>query len=346
LLAGIDFFEQVVAMQSAYSGIHFKNRIQTNGTLMTEAFARLFAQHHFDVGFSLDGPEALHNHHRKYATDGNCRGPFTDVMAGIERYRQIAGVDNVAVICVVTQKSMDYANELFHFFKDLRARVQLDIFDVRARDLIPERIDSTLPFEMAPRNSELARFLISLFDLWFYDDSDHVDFKELRDEVKMLLQPDVVRGVPYDKRRCDIRRTIIDPEGYVYSCDQYINDHDTALGHISTDELTHMVDKKLRLWEDIKRHVRHRSDSMGCHTCRWGRQCSGGCITCMRYHSRLARARKAGRTMADWIHMPESPELADVTGEFYYCDALRALRDHASACIAHQLPENGFSAER
>ncbi len=106
-----------------------------------------------------------------------------------------------------------------------------------------------------------------------------------------------------------------------------------------------MVDEKLRLWEEIKRHVRHSSEDMGCQACRWGRQCSGGCITCMRYHSRLARARQAGLTRADWIGMPDSPDLADVSGEFYYCDALRALRDHASACISRQMPEKRISVE-
>lgn len=337
LLAGIDFFKKVIDLQSRFDDVRFENRLQTNGTLMTKALARFFADHRFDVGFSLDGPKVLHNRYRKYAAADKNQGPFDDAMAGIRRYRKAAGIDKVPVICVITKKSTGHAKEIFDFFKRLHASVQLDIYDLRARDLSAATNDWGSLFTLAPAVGDLERFLIELFDLWFYDTSGQVEFKELRDQVKMVLQPQLDLGDPYDKRRCDIRRTIFDPHGNVYGCDQYINDPQTALGNIVSDNLEPMMAAKIRLWEEIKRQVRHAGDSMACGSCRWGRQCSGGCVTCMKYISRLTRARGRGRPDADWIDMTHNEGLAAITGEFYYCDALRALREHVNQSIAQQM---------
>jgi radical SAM protein with 4Fe4S-binding SPASM domain len=258
-------------------------------------------------------------------------------MAGIQRYRSAAGIDKIPVICVITEESTAYAKEIFRFFKHLHANVQLDIYDIRTRDLSAATSDSKPLFQLAPQVDQLEQFLITLFDLWFYDTSGQVDFKELRDEVKMVLQPQLDLGAPYDKRRCDIQRTIFDPNGHVYSCDQYINNPQTALGNITTDEMEEMIHLKIRLWEKIKQQIRHAGDGMACSTCRWGRQCSGGCISCMKYNSKLARARSRGLQDADWIDMPQDQDLADIAGEFYYCDALRALRKHVEQSIARQM---------
>ena len=57
-----------------------------------------------------------------------------------------------------------------------------------------------------------------------------MDFKELQQEVKTILQPEIDRGDPFHKKRCDFRRLIFAPDGKVFSCDQWVNDEQTALG--------------------------------------------------------------------------------------------------------------------
>ena len=78
-LMGVDFFRRVVALQKKYGrdGQNVGNSIQTNGTLITEELAKLFAEYHFLAGVSLDGPAEIHNVYRKYA---NGRGTHADVM--------------------------------------------------------------------------------------------------------------------------------------------------------------------------------------------------------------------------------------------------------------------------
>ena len=154
---------------------------------MSDDMARLLAEYQFQVGFSLDGPKEIHDRYRCFP--GSRSGSFDAARRGIECYRNCAMPDRVAVIAVVTRAGIDHAFDLFEFFKELRAEVQLDIYDVRWLDLIPEAGEVSGLSDLAPLPAEVGRFLVELFDLWFWDQERQVDFKELRQEVKMALQP-------------------------------------------------------------------------------------------------------------------------------------------------------------
>lgn len=78
LLAGIGFFENILLLEQLYPDFTFLNRVQTNGTLMTKELAQFFSDSHFQVGFSLDGPQELHDQHRRFRLSGN--GTFVATM--------------------------------------------------------------------------------------------------------------------------------------------------------------------------------------------------------------------------------------------------------------------------
>jgi len=332
LLAGLDFFRKVVEIQGRYPHVSFDNRLQTNGTLMDEELARFFSDNDFSVGFSLDGPEDLHNENRLFKR--SAQGTFAATMRGIEIYMRIATPHRIPVIAVVTKSSVGREGDIFRFFEELRANVQLDFFDVRGIDLVSPGSDD--PFRLAPSSQEVGDFLIRLFDLWFYDQNRMVEFTDLRDEVKMVLQPRVNLGDPLHKKRCDHWRTIFHPSGRVYSCDQYINDERTALGDIRTDSLESILKKKAKLWEAIKRHVRGSGKEMACSVCEWGNRHMGGCLSCMKFSARLLAARTAGRPDEEWYKAKSGAFLDAVAGETYYCDGLRRFRGHVKDAIERE----------
>ena len=336
LLAGIQFFEEIVDIERSFPNVRFTNRIQTNGSLIDESWAAFLAAHDFHVGFSLDGPEDIHNRNRCFRGSG--KGTFARVMEGIRLYRKCADKDMLPVIAVVTKHSLGRENELFDFFRKLRARVQLDIYDLRCADLISFGAQSPFLPELAPSPAEVGRFLIRLFDLWFHDNSGQVDFNELRNEVKMLLRPDLSRGDPFHKKRCHPGRVIFDPRGMAFSCDQYVNDDATAIGHIETTSLEKILTRKDMLWEEVKEHIRGEGGSgMACRTCEWGEQHMGGCLTCMKYNALLLSTRRQGKPDHEWKNASLSEALARVKGETYYCDGLRMFRNHARKIIGQEL---------
>ncbi|HWI15152.1 MAG TPA: radical SAM protein, partial [Burkholderiales bacterium] len=63
LLAGLPFFETVVSLQAQHAppNTAIGNAIQTNGTLLSDAWARFFRQYSFLVGVSIDGPKDIHD---------------------------------------------------------------------------------------------------------------------------------------------------------------------------------------------------------------------------------------------------------------------------------------------
>ena len=339
LLAGIDFFRAIIRLEAQYPELSFENRIQTNGTLMSDDMARLLAEYRFQVGFSLDGPKDIHDRYRCFR--GSRSGSFDAALRGIECYRSCAAADRVAVIAVVTRAGIDRAFDMFEFFKELRAEVQLDIYDVRWLDLIPGGSEVSGLSDLAPLPEEVGRFLVELFDLWFWDQERQVDFKELRQEVKMVLQPEINRGDPFHKKRCDFRRLIFAPNGRVFSCDQWVNDEKTALGDIHQDSLATILANKALLWEKIKQRIRRSGKHMACGGCEWGRQCGGGCFTCMKYNAMLLRARSEGLPDNRWADAVLPPAWDEVRGETYFCKGLRAFRHHLREAVRRELANAG-----
>ncbi len=65
LLAEIGFYKQVIAIQQRYAseGVTISNSLQTNATLLNDAWCRLFRVNNFIIGSSLEVLYDVHNHH-------------------------------------------------------------------------------------------------------------------------------------------------------------------------------------------------------------------------------------------------------------------------------------------
>ena len=61
-LIGLDFFRTLITLQEKYNvkKVKISNSIQTNGTLIDEAWAEFLHEHNFLVGLSLDGLSLIH----------------------------------------------------------------------------------------------------------------------------------------------------------------------------------------------------------------------------------------------------------------------------------------------
>jgi len=85
--------------------------IQTNGTLINDGWCEFIKNHDIRIGLSIDGPELVHDAHRK---DRRGQGTHARVMEGVRCLRK-HGID-FHVIAVVTERSLDYPDEVFNFF--------------------------------------------------------------------------------------------------------------------------------------------------------------------------------------------------------------------------------------
>ncbi|NUZ04474.1 cyclophane-forming radical SAM/SPASM peptide maturase GrrM/OscB [Piscinibacter koreensis] len=104
--AAFSVLEQVLG-----STCRVAHSIQTNGTLIDDAWCELFKRHHVQIGVSVDGPAALHDRHRR--TRGG-HGTHARVVAGMQRLRA-HGIAFHA-IAVVTADTFADAHGFVDFF--------------------------------------------------------------------------------------------------------------------------------------------------------------------------------------------------------------------------------------
>jgi len=333
LLAGLEFYREMLSVQAMFPSVSFVNHIQTNGSMMTDDFAEFLVQHRFHVGFSLDGPQKINDRQRRIA--GSVESAYAAAWNGIQTFKRHAPSGRIPIIAVITRESITRAKELYSFFKEIEAEVQLDLYDVRCSDLQPGR-DKSLIFHV-PSQEEARDFLIEMFDLWFNDTDRKVDFSELRNELDRVLDPQRYFPNPIHKKRCHPGRTIFDPKGRAFVCDQHINDDSTSLGDIRRDSLPVIMHRKANAWNRIKQVVRHSPSEMACSTCVWGTTCNGGCVACLKANSMLMDARSKGMPDHFWPKGEQAARLQEFTGESYYCEAMRGLRAHIQKEVRREL---------
>lgn len=276
LLAGIDFFKDAVRLQKVYSrnGQNIFNGIQTNATLLNEDWASFFKENHFHVGVSLDGPEYIHNAHRRYPSG---EGSFADTMRGIALLREY-GV-NFATLTVLSKESLGHEGEIFDFF--LRNGIyKIDLLPCVA----PETMESGKSVgAVAP--GEFAGSVAKMFDLWWQLDNPEVRVRLFENVLLGFLgsKPHICKFAGTCARQCTL-----DYNGDVYPCDKFVGMKDFMFGNIAESNLADILDSDAR-----QRFITQvRTFPSDCVNCRWKAICNAGCV----YHRYIRRGILADKT--------------------------------------------------
>jgi uncharacterized protein len=150
------FYEQAIAILERYnlSKVGIYHSLQTNATLIDSDWCRLFVKHDMHPGVSVDGPEFLHDRHRRTRQG---KGTLDRVLRGI-RLLQEHEVP-FYVITVLTADSLLYPDELFDFYQDQQIRsVAFNVEEIEG----PHKTSSLLGVEMRER---FRRFFSRFMDL-------------------------------------------------------------------------------------------------------------------------------------------------------------------------------------
>jgi uncharacterized protein len=117
LTVGPTFYRQALAgiRPLVPADVRLRHTLQTNGTLVDEAWCRLFHEEGIEVGLSIDGPAFLHDRNRRTRTG---RGTHAAVLRAAALLRE-SGIP-FTVIAVLTAASLDHADAIYEFFADLR----------------------------------------------------------------------------------------------------------------------------------------------------------------------------------------------------------------------------------
>ncbi len=89
------------------------HNFQTNGTLLNDEWCDFIKERGIEVGLSLDGPDFIHDAHRKTRKG---QGTHAKVMKGLETLRR--NEINFGVVAVVSEESLDHPDAIYEFFRD------------------------------------------------------------------------------------------------------------------------------------------------------------------------------------------------------------------------------------
>lgn len=265
LLAGIHFFEKIVEFEEKYNREErpIRNTIQTNGTLISEAWASFFLEHRFGVGVSIDGGEKSHSRFRKMVSG---KSSFTRTLRGIELLRS-AGIEP-AVIQTVTHSNteMAIAKENFAFFFEELKIQQLGInffHDVGGtnNDVVGESVTS----------DDIVRLLKTYFECWLAHNDSHIRIREIDHLISGVMGK---RATTCNWSGSCTGFFCLDADGTVYpSCDRMSGRNDLAIGNLWNTPLREILNGRKRV--DYAERVNAMPSA--CHKCRWLLACYNGC---------------------------------------------------------------------
>lgn len=157
LTAPIDLFKRSVETSKRLQtdAVFARYNVQTNATLIDDAWADFFNKHAFQVGISIDGPKSLHD---RFRVDRRGLGTFEAAMAGMEKLR--AREIKFHAISVLTRAAIKSPDEFWQFFYELKPNsLCLNIEEVEGVNCNSSALDEEL-------RGEFAEFISKLMNLW------------------------------------------------------------------------------------------------------------------------------------------------------------------------------------
>lgn len=274
LLRSIDFYRKALSLQQKYAGgRHIDNVIQTNGTLLTDEWCEFFAQNHWLVGISIDGPQPDHDHYRLTAAG---KPSWKKVMQGIKLLKK-HGVEWNAM-AVVNAYNANHPLEFYRFFKENGCQfLQFTPIverltrheDGRTLASLADKDEISLS-EASVAPEQWGYFLCAIFDEWVRKDVGKI-FVEIFD-CTLANWMGISPGICAYSKECG-HAGVMEHNGDVYSCDHFVFP-EYKLGNIRDHSLIYMLYGEQQ--QEFSR-LKHSSLPRQCKECDMEFACHGEC---------------------------------------------------------------------
>lgn len=295
-MMGVDFFRRSVELVEKHRrpGMTVTYTIQTNGTLIDDELAALFAEHRFLVGISIDGPRAMHD---AYRVDRGGAPTFDRVMRGLDVLRR-HGVE-VNALTTLHRANADHPVRVYQFLRDECGLRFIQFIPIVERLAAP-RID--VPLEavgLAPgvaqpapwtswRDRPLYRqeggivtdrsvtpeqygaFLIGVFEEWVRRDVGNVYVQMF--DVALASWLGEPSGLCVHSETCGTALAL-EHNGDLYACDHFVEEA-YRLGNIGETPMAELVASERQVAFGLAKRERLPAH---CRACSVRFACHGGC---------------------------------------------------------------------
>ncbi|MCK6264448.1 anaerobic sulfatase maturase [Vibrio sp. ZSDE26] len=275
LMMGIEFFQKALLLQQVYAnGKSIENTLQTNGLLLNDEWCKLFKEHHFLIGISVDGPEHLHD---KYRTNRSGKGSYQKVKQAIQLLQTHQVEFNT--LTVVGRHNVDHGLEVYQHLKSLGSHYHqyIPLVERSATKptvqgiylVSPEHEIQAQVTEWSVDSLKFGQFLSEIFEYW------------VKHDVGSVFVPyfeNTLAGWSNEKGsmctlapRCG-SAFALESNGDVYNCDHYVYP-EFKLGNIHSKSIGEMNFSQQNYQFGIKK----KDINSKCSNCKYLKLCNGGC---------------------------------------------------------------------
>lgn len=268
-LLGIEYFKQIINLQQKHANNRsIQNVLQTNGTLLDDAWGNFLHDNNFLVGISIDGKQHNHDHFR---LNLNKNSTFDKTLNGI-KILQKHQVD-FNTLSVVNSYNAGLAAETYHFLKSLGVEyMQFTPVVERTRGNLLAGWDHSkqdvTSYSVSPE--DYGRFLCELFDEWAIADIGKV-FIPTFDSILANIM-----GMPpalcVHAETCG-HASVLSQNGDLYSCDHFVF-KDFYLGNIMQNSLLKMMYSPQQI---AFGQAKKKLNPQKCFQCKFWELCFGEC---------------------------------------------------------------------
>lgn len=239
--------------------------IQTNGTILTEDWLEIIAEHQINIGISLDGDRIANDRFRR---DYRGHSVFDRIEKNIYRLMDWAGDDprfRPSTISV-----LDWRNDYRSVYKYLRG------LGVRQMSfLLPDRSFDQSQAEDNDTTRRFGRCFSEIFDAWLEEDDPKVSVRQIREFIyHFQAHREPVPSIDNDFLPYQI--IVMHSDGTVSINDSYI----PALEWYQQAPAKDIEEVSLRefLLEPIFTEITHAKHNLAasCQSCMWVGLCKGG----------------------------------------------------------------------
>jgi uncharacterized protein len=276
-LLGLDYFRRVVELQKKYCphGKRVSNALQTNGTLLTDAWCQFLRENHFLVGLSIDGPRELHD---RYRVTRSGKPSFDLVMQGLNLLKQHKVEFNT--LTVVHRELAYHPREVYEFLCEHGSGFMQFIPLVERITTPDQDSQSTGPLKILQPQTDVApwsveplqfgHFLSDIFDIWVRRDVGKIYVQTF--DVQLGIWAGYGAGLCVFSETCG-RALAIEHTGDLYACDHFVSP-EYKLGNVNTTPLAGMVDSTAQ-----KKFGTDKRDTLPayCRRCEVRFACNGEC---------------------------------------------------------------------
>lgn len=273
-MMGLGFFRRVVALCAHYAnGKKIEHALQTNGIVLNDEWAQFFAEHHFLVGLSIDGPAHLHN---QYRVNRAGKGTHEQVMAAMALLKAHGVQFNT--LTVVGKHNVSHAREVYDFLLASGSRhMQFIPLVERMSTSQTTVLNLVMPGESAATLTpwtvpswQFGEFLSQIFDVWIRRDVGRVSVQMF--DVAFAAwngQPPVLC---VHSETCG-HAFALESNGDLYNCDHFVYP-EHLLGNIHQQSIEVMNNsEQARTFGEAKRD----GLTADCNRCDFRFVCHGGC---------------------------------------------------------------------